>query len=255
VPFTVSHVAAVLPLHAWSKTRLPLAALMIGSMAPDFAYFVPIGADRMTTHNLFGLLWFCLPAGIAVWWVFVRLMERPTLALIPEPWRAGLPPPTHRISFSLAIRAGIAVLLGGVTHLAWDALTHSSTPVVDAFPVLRETIVPIAGARMPLYHFLQFVSSIAGLAVLGIWALRLRQKPQAATVQTLPAVSTGTRIAAAAIIVLGACALALAYYAYHSRLRFENRMFYTAIGGMTGWALAWCGVAVWIRMRWSAARS
>ena len=36
MPFTVSHAAAVLPLQ---RLGLPLTALMIGSMAPDFGYF------------------------------------------------------------------------------------------------------------------------------------------------------------------------------------------------------------------------
>lgn len=256
MPFTVSHAAAVLPLHAWSKGRLPLAALMIGSMSPDFAYFMPFAATRIVTHDIPGLFWFCLPVGIAVWWVFVRFLERPTLALVPEPWRAGLPPPTHRISFSLAVRAGIAVLLGAVTHLVWDSFTHFSTPVVDALPFLRDIIVPLGGVHLPLYAFLQYLSSAVGLAALGLWVMRLRRPAARARAPThaLPAVSTRTRVTAAATVVLASGALAIAYYAWYSGLRFESRMFYLLIGGMTGWALAWLGVAMWLNARWSATR-
>src|SRR3982751_3185959 len=39
MPFTVSHAAAVLPLQRFGSHKLPLTALMIGSMAPDFGYF------------------------------------------------------------------------------------------------------------------------------------------------------------------------------------------------------------------------
>ncbi len=263
MPFTVSHVAAVLPLHAWSKARLPLSALMIGSMSPDFPYFVPLAAVRFTVHNLPGLFWFCLPVGVAAWWLFVRFLERPTLALIPEPWRAGLPPPTHRISSSLAVRAAIGVLLGAVTHVVWDAFTHARTPVVEAIPALRRIIEPIAGLRLPLYELLQIASSALGLAVLVIWVLRLRRPPRAdahapahvpAYVHTLPAVSTRTRITAAATIVLTSCTMAAGYYAYSAGLRFDSRLFYLLMGGMTGWALAWFAVAAWLNVRWNATR-
>ena len=55
------------------------AALMIGSMSPDFAYFLPVGLARGSTHNLTGIVSFCLPAGLALWLLFVRVLERPTI--------------------------------------------------------------------------------------------------------------------------------------------------------------------------------
>ena len=42
MPFTVSHVAAVLPVVGRSE-RLPAAALVIGSMAPDYPWFLTRG--------------------------------------------------------------------------------------------------------------------------------------------------------------------------------------------------------------------
>ncbi|MEE2045837.1 DUF4184 family protein, partial [Nocardiopsis tropica] len=38
MPFTLSHVAAVLPL---ARTRLPPAALVVGSVVPDLPYYLP----------------------------------------------------------------------------------------------------------------------------------------------------------------------------------------------------------------------
>ena len=49
MPFTISHAAAVLPLK---KSPLPLAALMIGSMSPDFSYFLPMSLANTSWHNL-----------------------------------------------------------------------------------------------------------------------------------------------------------------------------------------------------------
>jgi len=87
MPFTISHAAAVLPL---SRTGLPLAALMIGSMSPDFAYFLPNGPGVLS-HSVPGLFKFCWPTALLVWVVFVQLLETPTLALLPDGWRDVFP--------------------------------------------------------------------------------------------------------------------------------------------------------------------
>ena len=76
MPFTVSHAAAVLPLHRLSKHKLPLSALMIGSMAPDFGYFFTREAGRLLTHSFSGLFIFALPAGLFVWFFYVEGQTR-----------------------------------------------------------------------------------------------------------------------------------------------------------------------------------
>src|SRR5688572_24898922 len=118
MPFTISHAAAVLPLQRF--TRLPLAALLIGSMSPDFSYFLPWSLDR-TTHSFPALFWFCWPVGLALWILFVRVVETPTLALLPDRWRARFAPSERPFTPSLLVRASIAVILGAVTHITWDA--------------------------------------------------------------------------------------------------------------------------------------
>jgi uncharacterized membrane protein YccC len=45
-------------------------------------------------------------------------------------------------------------------------------------------------------------------------------------------------------------ATALLSYANSSGLRIEYRVFNLLIGGMTGWALAWCAVAFFVKV-WS----
>ena len=54
MPFTVSHVAAVLPVVGRSG-RLPAAALVIGSMAPDYPWFLTRGRTARLSHSLLGI--------------------------------------------------------------------------------------------------------------------------------------------------------------------------------------------------------
>ena len=177
MPFTISHAAAVLPLHARGRTRLPLAALMIGSMSPDFPYFTPWGL-YLNAHNFPALFWFCWPVGLAVWILFVRVVETPTLALLPDEWRARFTPSDQRFTASLLMRASVAVILGAATHVIWDSFTHAGTPVTKAAPFLRIVVFEIGSHRVPLFNLLQHLSTLFGLAVLSLWAWRL--KPHAA---------------------------------------------------------------------------
>ncbi len=64
MPFTVSHVAAVLPAYRpLSRARL-FSAAVIGSMAPDFGLLLPGFTYRWQTHSLMALWTFCLPMGM-----------------------------------------------------------------------------------------------------------------------------------------------------------------------------------------------
>ena len=47
MPFTPSHVAAILPLAGRRDRGLPLAALAAGSMSPDLPYFQPVADWRL----------------------------------------------------------------------------------------------------------------------------------------------------------------------------------------------------------------
>ena len=243
MPFTISHAAAVLPLHARGRTRLPLAALMIGSMSPDF--HISLRGSGSNAHTLSGLFWFCWPVGLAVWVLFIRVVETPTLVLLPDEWRARFTPSEKHFTASLLLRASIAVILGAATHVIWDSITHAGTPVTKAMPFLRVVVFEIGSYRMPLFNLLQHLSTLFGLAVLSLWALRL--KPQPAIRPS--AVSSFARAGAAVLLFTTSCIWAFANAALHTTHHVETELFHLAIGGMTGWALAWIAVALFINRR------
>src|SRR5688500_17615088 len=134
MPFTLSHAAAVLPLQRWLK--LPLTALMIGSMAPDFGYFFSHDASRQLTHSFAGLFLFALPAGLFIWLFYVALLEKATITLLSDRWHTRFAH-TDAISVPLVMRACLAILLGAVTHILWDAFTHRGTFATNGFAALR----------------------------------------------------------------------------------------------------------------------
>jgi hypothetical protein len=240
MPFTVSHAAAVLPLRKLGNGRLPLAALMFGAMSPDFSYFLPGDLAVLPTHTFTGLFWFCLPAGLLVWMLYVHLLETPTITLLPDPWRTRITPSNRKVTFAALAFAGVAIVIGAATHVIWDSFTHRWTPVVQALPVLRIPLFKIGYQQIYVYKLLQHLSTVVGMVFLLIWAWRIRHAANGATLNT--------RLAAAGILIATSAAFAIANYIDHGGVRFERRLYHLAIGGMFGWMLAWCVVA--IGMRW-----
>jgi hypothetical protein len=212
---------------------------MIGSMSPDFSYFTPWTLS-LYTHSIPALFWFCWPVGLALWVLYVRVVETPTLALLPAGWSARFPPSERPFTFGLLARASIAVVIGAATHVAWDAFTHGRTPVTNALPFMHVVVLEIGGHAMPLYKVLQHLSTLLGLVVLAIWASRLKPR----TNKLAGVVPRRARIGAMLALLLASTVWAIANAVLHSASYLETGIFHLAVGGMTGWAIAWLVVAV-----------
>jgi membrane-bound metal-dependent hydrolase YbcI (DUF457 family) len=245
MPFTISHAAAILPIHRFGRNWLPLTALMVGSMAPDFGYVFSYEASRAITHSFPGLFIFDLPVGLVVWFFYVAVLEKATITLLPDRWHTRFAH-TDAITPALVMRASIAILLGAVTHLLWDSFTHHGTFATRAFPFL-ERPVPVA-SWMPVYHLLHGLSSIFGLAMLYYWAQHLHRQPAKSLLRPYQ-ISERARVAALGLL-LGATLLAgfLEWLPY-AHARYDKQLFYAAVGSMSGLFFAWCAVAVLMRIR------
>jgi hypothetical protein len=177
MPFTISHAAAVLPwARPLARWRL-LSAAVIGSMAPDFGFFSPWRPSRFETHSVDALVTFCLPAGLAAYWLFQRLMRKPILELLPPGayarWQSSAEPADYR-SARQWLFAALGILIGAVTHLVWDAFTHEESRGVRMIPALDDP-VDIGGHHLGGARLLQDGSSILGLvAVFAVLAYSLR---------------------------------------------------------------------------------
>src|ERR1700712_1533317 len=64
MPFTLAHPAIVLPLRKLPKHWYSLTGLIIGSITPDFEYFIRMRVQSIYSHTLWGLFWFDIPLGL-----------------------------------------------------------------------------------------------------------------------------------------------------------------------------------------------
>jgi hypothetical protein len=168
MPFTVSHIAAVLPGHRLFTRYRVFTAAVIGSMVPDFGMLLPVDIPRLETHSVMGLFTFSLPVGLAVYWLTLLLIRPAALEVMPDGAYVRLhaaPPPPSIGQFSAWLYAAAALLLGACTHLAWDAFTHENARGVRMLPLLTDYGPEMSGHPLHLYKWLQYGSSVMGLAV------------------------------------------------------------------------------------------
>ena len=172
MPFTPAHAAAALPFR---RTRLNISALIIGTWAPDFEYFLRLAPHGRFGHTLLGVFVLTLPLALLMLWLFNGVVRAPLIALLPDAVQRRLTAP-NRIRTSkltsrpatFALAAGSA-LLGIFTHLLWDSFTHVDTWPYLHWPLLSQTLrLPVAGS-VQYYKVFQHGSTILGACILAAW--------------------------------------------------------------------------------------
>ncbi|OUE08532.1 hypothetical protein CMsap09_06265 [Clavibacter michiganensis] len=176
MPFTVSHAVVALPAV---RGPLPAAAVAAGAMAPDVPLFLPVGLDYAATHAFPSLFATALPAAgvlLGVWLLLLRpaadaLLAARIASRLPRAW-ARLSRPTVRG----ALLALAALLVGVLTHVAWDAFTHAGRLGTELLPALAEQWGPLPGFR-----WIQYASSIGGMVVLVVAGIRWLRRTEPCT--------------------------------------------------------------------------
>ncbi|HET7231828.1 MAG TPA: DUF4184 family protein [Longimicrobium sp.] len=170
MPITPAHAAAAWPLHRAFR-RLPVAALVIGTMSPDLEYVLRMRPFGKFGHSPAGLFVFCLPLTVVLWWWW-RAAVRPALTpLLPPALRAAAEaPPPGRATDAVPL-AMVAALLGAATHILWDGFTHETGWAVALLPAMRQ--VPFARfPNLPWFALAQYASSCTGALITLAWMVR-----------------------------------------------------------------------------------
>ncbi|WP_158566331.1 DUF4184 family protein [Micromonospora craterilacus] len=207
MPFTGSHVAAVLPLtrSAW----LVPSALAIGSMVPDLPYYLPLQVEATLTHSLAGVLGVDVVLGLVALALWHGLLARFLTAISPARLRERLPPPARQRQrpAGRAALLVVSLVVGALTHLLWDSFTHDGMWGATHIGWLAESHFGTAG-----YRWAQRASTIVGAAVVVVCLVRWwrTQSPAPATEQRPPADRVLVMAAWTAIVLAAASGAALA---------------------------------------------
>jgi hypothetical protein len=214
MPWTFAHPAAILPLRKIGFLRLPLVALVVGSISPDIGYYLGLSGVASFSHTIPGIFLACLPMGAACL-ALLHLVRGPLLNLLPQPHRdvirAAVEPektdPLRRYTTRIA-----ALVAGAATHVLWDSFTHASGGMVRSFDFLRAHVFSIAGREFQVFNILQHLSSAFGVAVLlAMYGVRLRQMRPCPRPEATAADRRRYAVLAGCIVLSAATALLMAY--------------------------------------------
>jgi hypothetical protein len=207
MPLTPSHAVAAPLIQRVIRPLgiiLPMSALVIGTMVPDFEYLVRLSPGGGEWHTRVGLVEYCLPAGLATWWIFRTVIGPTLLRLLPpglgDAARATVAPgPTYR----LVPGALAAIAIGAVSHDLWDSFTHLDGWAARQLPWLRHRFYIGPHEWVRYFLVLQYLSSVLGLlAVIAILWHWVAKHPRAA--RHVPVGERAWRAREAALLLLSA---------------------------------------------------
>jgi len=165
MPFTFSHPAIVLPLTYLPKRWFSLTGLVIGSITPDFEYFLRMRVESEYSHTLAGLLWFDLPLGLLLCFIFQNIVRNSLFDNLPTFLKSRFVT-FKRFNWNRHFQENwlvgiISILIGAASHLFWDSFTHSNGYFVQTIPSLKNT-VDLLGRQVPVLKILQHSSTLIG---------------------------------------------------------------------------------------------
>jgi hypothetical protein len=229
MPFTPAHAAAAWPVRK-ALGRLPLSALIIGTLSPDYEYFLRLAPISRWGHTPIGLVAFCIPVSIAVWFVFRRVVRPALIDLLPPGLASALAPPST--SWAWAI---VAVSVGALTHAVWDGFTHDHDWAVTAWPFLRTDVAPGLLPGLRWYKLFQHASTVGGLLAVAAWiAAWVRSQPAGARRWAPGQLARAGRAASLVVFLTAVAAFLNAMQASTWPMRLSR----FAVGGMIGCAAA-----------------
>jgi len=181
MPFTFSHPAIVLPL---TKARLRLSAtgLIVGSMIPDFEYFIRMRDRSKFSHTISGIFWFDLPLALFVCFIYHTVVRNALFDNLP-PFLSDRFSVYKKLNWTKYFLKNWAIVLtsiiiGTVSHIVWDGVTHNTMFYVNQADL--STMMKIGRINLAGYKFLQLSSTVAGgiIVIYSLFSLRRVHKPK-----------------------------------------------------------------------------
>jgi hypothetical protein len=153
-----------------------LTGLVIGSLTPDFEYFLRMRIKSEYGHTIAGLFWFDLPLGILLTFLFHNIARNGFINNLPIVLKSRLFRFTQ-FDWTSHFKAhwfvvSVSVLIGAATHLLWDSFTHESGYFVSTFPDFVST-VELFGKKIPLFKIFQHGSTFIGGLIILVVLLKL----------------------------------------------------------------------------------
>lgn len=185
MPLTFAHPAVILPFSRKSR-YINFSAMVLGSMAPDFEYFLRGQPMGEIGHTFTGFVFYNLPLVSLIYFIYHSFVHQILFNHLPLFLQDTY---TNRLDSSNTLKVLVfsySALFGMFTHVAWDSFTHINGYMVLKFPAIFTNTYNIYGFNIPLYKFLQHGSTLFGIiSIIGYLYFRaLSQRQRNFTVYT-----------------------------------------------------------------------
>ncbi len=179
MPFTFAHPAAVLPLGIRKSKHVDFSAAVVGTMAPDFEYFIHFKPFQTVGHTIQGQFYFNLPLIFLVTFIFHNLIKEALILNLPGPYCERYRFLRYRMWKIDSLRSLIifcySALFGSFSHMFWDGFTHSTGYFVGKIELLSKCI-NILGQNIPAYKLMQHGSTLVGFFLIVIYITAIQDK-------------------------------------------------------------------------------
>ncbi|RXM43494.1 DUF4184 family protein [Flavobacterium sp. YO64] len=169
MPFTFAHPAIILPLPFLNKRWFSLTGLIIGSMIPDFEYFIRMRIQSIYSHTIAGVFWFDLPLALFISFIFHNKVKNLLFQNSPYCLQSRLLIFTtfnwNNYFKQNWIVVLFSILIGTASHLLWDSFTHKSGYFVNHIAALQNSVY-LFGIDIPILKMAQHLSTFAGSVII-----------------------------------------------------------------------------------------
>ena len=169
MPFTFSHPAIILPLNYLPKKWISITGLIIGSITPDFEYFIRMKVESIYSHTILGVFWFDLPLAIILSFIFHNLVKDEFVKNLPNVICQRFLK-IKSLNWNLYFNKNwkiiiISILIGILSHLFWDGFTHENGFFVNKILILSKTI-EVFNNKIKIFKILQHLSTLIGVIII-----------------------------------------------------------------------------------------
>lgn len=174
--FTFAHPSVVI----FSKIKkFNLGGLILGSMAPDFIYFLLFSPSSNIGHTPLGSVFLNLPICFLLNFLFYKYIQEFFIIMLPNFISRRYLYLAKKENKVTNIRDCIifsySCIIGMVTHVFWDSFTHETGFFVEKLVFLRSKI-SFLSYHIPMYKLLQHSSTLIGFLILFIFFYSIRDK-------------------------------------------------------------------------------
>ncbi|WP_340003991.1 DUF4184 family protein [Paenibacillus sp. FSL K6-0276] len=189
MPFTFAHPIFALPFKYVKPKYFSATGLILGSMSPDFEYFIMLEPYQSIGHSVTGLFLQAIPLCVIIALIFHFIIKEILVLHLPSNYNIDQRAYNTLSKWSLNSKGwvvfSLSVIIGFLTHVFIDGFTHFNGYFVELYPPLRDLMI----YNFPLYKILQHSFSVFGLLMI-TWIIGSSLYRHHETVTTIPVVST-----------------------------------------------------------------